>query len=280
MKKSLLTTLALATSVFASTVFAEDIKKVTIATEGAYAPYNFKDASGNLVGFEIDLANDLCSRMNVECTIVEQAWDGIIPSLVSGRYDAIMAAMSIKPKREEVISFSSTYVSTPIRFVTLSSNDFSKFKTKLESMTFDDVSDEEKAQLAEISKALSGMKVGVQGSTTHADFMREFMPEIEVAEYDKIDNMILDLQAGRVDAGLGAMSFLKPLMDKEEGKDLTVVGPGMTKGPFGKGVAVGIRQEDAKLREMFSEAIEAALAEGVVSELAIKHFGFDNSTKK
>lgn len=279
MKKQLIMALALTGSVFAASAYAEDITKITIATEGAYAPYNYKDAGGNLVGFEIDLAEDLCARMNVECTIVEQAWDGIIPSLVSGRYDAIMAAMSIKPKREEVISFSSTYVATPIRFVTLASNDFSKFETDLESMTFDDVSEEEKAQLAAISQALTGLKVGVQGSTTHADFMREFMPEIEVAEYDKIDNMILDLQAGRVDAGLGAMSFLKPLMDKDEGKDLTVVGPGMTKGPFGRGVAVGIRQEDDKLREMFSEAIEAALAEGVVSELAIKHFGFDNSTQ-
>lgn len=270
----------LAGSVMANNAVAEDITSVTIATEGAYAPYNFKDSSGALVGFEIDLANDLCARMEVECEIVEQAWDGIIPSLVSGRYDAIMAAMSVKPEREEVISFSSTYVATPIRFVTLSDNPISGFEASLESMTFDDVNEAEAAQLAELAAAFDGLKVGVQAATTHADFMRQFMPEIDLAEYDKIDNMILDLQAGRVDLGLGAMSFLKPLMDKEEGADLAVFGPGMTKGPFGTGVAVGIRQEDDELRAMFSAAVEEALAEGVVSELAIKWFGFDNSSQQ
>ncbi len=279
MNKTLLTAIALTGTILASSAHAE-IKSVKIATEGAYAPYNFKDASGALVGFEIDLAKDLCSRMEVDCTVVEQAWDGIIPSLISGRYDAIMAAMSVKESREKVISFSSAYVATPIRFVTLSSNPLSKLETSLDSMTFDDVNEEEKDQLADLEKAIAGKKIGVQGSTTHSDFLREFMPDIEVAEYDKIDNMILDLAAGRVDLGLAAMSFLKPLMDKPEGADLAVFGPGMTKGPFGKGVAVGIRQEDDELRNLFSKAIDESLADGVVSDLAVKWFGFDNSLKK
>ena len=81
-------------------------KTVKIATEGAYAPWNFTSAGGKLEGFEIDLANDLCARMKVKCEIVAQDWDGIIPALQAKKYDAIMAGMSVTPKREEVMSFS------------------------------------------------------------------------------------------------------------------------------------------------------------------------------
>ena len=69
-------------------------KTVKIATEGAYAPWNFTSAGGKLEGFEIDLANDLCARMKVKCEIVAQDWDGIIPALQAKKYDAIMAGMS------------------------------------------------------------------------------------------------------------------------------------------------------------------------------------------
>jgi octopine/nopaline transport system substrate-binding protein len=109
---------------------AKDYKDIKIATEGAYAPYNFKDAGGNLVGFEIDLAKDLCKRMKINCTIVEQAWDGIIPSLTAGKYDVIMAGMSIKPKREKIISFSRAYAFTPILFTVLDTSPLASFKTK------------------------------------------------------------------------------------------------------------------------------------------------------
>ena len=90
--------------------------KIKIATEGAYKPYNYKDTAGNLVGFG-GFCAELCKRMKIECEIVEQAWDGIIPSLVAKKYDAIMAGMSIKAKREKVISFASlrshSYHSSP-----------------------------------------------------------------------------------------------------------------------------------------------------------------------
>src|ERR671912_2235831 len=86
-------------------------KTVKIATEGAYAPWNFTGASGKLEGFEIDLANDLCGRMKVKCEIVAQDWDGIIPALNAKKYDAIMAGMNITDKRLEVIGFSRAYAS-------------------------------------------------------------------------------------------------------------------------------------------------------------------------
>src|SRR3546814_20373295 len=74
--------------------------KIRIATEGAYAPWNATDSAGKLIGFEVDLAADLCKRMEVECEVVQQAWEGIIPALQAGKYDAIMAGMSITAKRK------------------------------------------------------------------------------------------------------------------------------------------------------------------------------------
>jgi len=79
---------------------------VKIGTEGAYPPWNAKDASGKLIGFEVDLAMELCKIMNHSCTLVEQDWDGMIPALQSGKFDAIMAGMSITQERKKKINFS------------------------------------------------------------------------------------------------------------------------------------------------------------------------------
>lgn len=261
----------------AAPIQAQDYKSITIATEGAYAPYNFKDASGNLVGFDIDLANDLCKRMEIECTIIEQAWDGIIPSLVSGRYDAIVAAMGIQPAREEVIAFSRPYLFTPMRFVALEGSPLLDITGALDILTLDDVSVEEQAVLEQYAAEFAGVKFGVQGGTSHEAFMTQVMPTVPLSVYDTIDNMILDLGSGRVDAGLASVSFLKPLTDKPEGADLRIFGPSMTGGPFGKGVGVGIRKSDPELRAMFDKAINEAVADGTVKALSTKWFGYDAS---
>ena len=83
--------------------------KIKIGTEGAYPPWNSKDASGKLIGFEVELAQELCAIMKHECTIVEQDWDGMIPALLMRKFDAIMAGMSITAERQKTITFSQGY---------------------------------------------------------------------------------------------------------------------------------------------------------------------------
>ena len=260
---------------------AKDYKNIKVATEGAYAPWNYKDSAGNLVGFEVDLAKDLCKRMGIQCTIVEQAWDGIIPSLVAGKYDAIMAGMSIKAKREKVISFSRFYAATPARLVVLKSSPLAGFSAGADALTLDDVSAGEKAAIAAMKKALGGKTIGVQTATTHEDFLRKYMSkDITIKTYDTQENLDLDLEAGRVDAALASMSYWVPLLKKDKGKGMVMVGPKMTKGPFGRGVGVGIRKEDAPLKEMFSKAINEAIKDGSLKKLALQHFGFDAAAKE
>ena len=254
---------------------------VRIATEGAYAPWNYTDSSGNLVGFEVDLYKDLCKRMEVECTLQQQAWEGIIPALQAGKYDVIMAGMSITDKRKEVITFSSAYAATPAVFVVKSDGPFADFSTDLESVTMADMDDAETAAVAKVKEAFAGKTIGVQIATTHENFLNEYIAgDVTVKTYDTQENLDLDLQAGRVDAALAAMSYWKPLLEKDEGKGLKMVGPGFTGGPFGNGVGAGIRKEDQALADMFSKAIGEAVADGTLSKLATEHFGFDASAKE
>ena len=116
----------------ASPALAQDAPKaITIATEGAYAPWNFTNADGKLDGLEIDLANDLCARMKIQCTIVAQDWDGLIPSLNVGKFDVIMASMFITDKRLEVMDFTQLAVD-PSGFAVAKDSDSATLLTRAE----------------------------------------------------------------------------------------------------------------------------------------------------
>ena len=124
---------------------------VKIATEGAYAPWNFTGAGGKLEGFEIDLANDLCNRMKVKCEIVAQDWDGIIPALQAGKYDAIMAGMSITDERKKVIEFSVTYANSPNSFLVAKNSPLAKMPGTNQAISLT-------AQPAEAEKTIDAIK--------------------------------------------------------------------------------------------------------------------------
>ncbi|MBM3598403.1 MAG: transporter substrate-binding domain-containing protein [Alphaproteobacteria bacterium] len=278
MKKGLLSVLAVAAvAALVGTPAFGQAKKVKIATEGAYAPWNFTDPSGKLAGFEVDLANDLCKRMNAQCEIVAQDWDGIIPALNAGKYDAIMAGMSITDKRKEVINFSTPYAATPAQFVVLKSSPLTKalpLDTKVYSLKT--MTPETQKAIDAVKAAFKGKIVGVQVSTTHANFLETYLKGIaEVRPYKTTEQHDLDLTAGRIDAALASQAYWKPMLDKPEGKDMTIVGPGFVGGLFGTGVGVGIRKADAQLLSEFDKAIVAAGKDGTIQNLSMKWFKFN-----
>jgi octopine/nopaline transport system substrate-binding protein len=275
--KKLLTIVAVAMALATGQAMAGQYDSITIATEGAYKPWNFKDAAGNLVGFEIDFAKDLCRRMGAKCKIVEQAWDGIIPSLQAGKYDAIIAGMSITAKRQKVITFSRNYLSGGGGLVVMKSSPLAGFDAGIKFINLKDVDAGEKAALDKIVGTFGGKTIGVQTATTHENFLREYLGKnVTIRSYDTQENLDLDLQAGRVDAALASMDYWVPLLKSEKGAKFKHVGPQMSGGPFGAGTGVGIRKADQALADIFSKAITAALKDGTCEKMAVKWFGYNN----
>lgn len=258
---------------------AKDWKKVRVASEGAYAPWNATDPSGKLVGFEIDLARDLCKRMGAACEIVAQDWDGMIPALQQGKYDAIMACMSITDEREKVITFAGPYGTEPSMFGAMKNSPLTAVKFDADRVDLATESPASKAAIDKLADALKGKTVGVQTSTIQANFMEKYLPRVSVRTYDKLDNAGIDLAAGRVDAIFGDRSAVEAIVKAEAGKDMTLVGPGFARGVLGKGVGVGLRKGDPDLKALFDKAIAEANKDGTITKLSMQHFGYDISIK-
>ena len=250
--------------------------KIRIGTEGAYPPWNAKDESGKLIGFEVELANFLCIYMKADCTIVEQDWDGMIPGLIMRKYDAIMAGMSITDERLKTINFSQGYADEVASLAVMKGSSLEGMDTPAGINLTKKSGDTSKA-LKTIKAALAGKTVCVQTATIHQNFLESGdVGKVKVRTYKTQDEVNLDLASGRCDVALAAAVAFTDYADKS-GKPVVLVGPTFSGGAFGNGVGVGIRKDDTELLSKFNKAIEMARKEGKIRELAIKWFGFDAS---
>jgi octopine/nopaline transport system substrate-binding protein len=242
---------------------------ITIATEGAYAPWNFTGPDGKPAGFEIDLANDLCTRMKVKCTIVIQDWDGLIPALNVGKFDVIMASMFITDKRLEVINFSRPYAIDPSGFAVSKTAPLAKSDL---SGKYDLDNEGAAAPVIDKMKPLvKGLVVGVQAATTNQQFLKKYFDGvIDIREYKTTEQHDLDLAAGRVDALFAQSTALTATLEKPEFSAYTLAGPTFLKGVFGRGTGAGIRKKDTALVAMFNDAIGEAIADGTIKRLSVK----------
>lgn len=264
------------TLAFTQPVLAQDAPKpIKIATEGAYAPWNFTTADGKLDGLEVELANDLCARMKVTCEIVAQDWDGLIPSLTVGKFDVIMASMFITPKRLETIDFTQPYAVDPSGFAVAKDSDLGKLGVSAEKFKLED----EAASIAAIDKLkplLQGKIVGVQAATTNLDFIKKYFGDtVEIREYKTTEQHDLDLAAGRIDALFAQQTALAATLAKPEFADYAIAGPGFVGGVFGLGTGAGLRKEDTKLKDMLNAAIDSAIADGTIKRISEKWVGTD-----
>jgi len=259
--------------------------KIKIGTEGAYPPWNAKDESGKLIGFEIELANFLCIYMKHECTIVEQDWDGMIPALVMRKFDAIMAGMSITDERMKTINFSQGYADEVASLAVMKGSSLEGMDTP-KAINLSTGGSAVNDALETLTAALTGKTIGVQTATIHQNFLESGdVGKVNIRTYKTQDEVNLDLAAGRIDAALAAAVAFTDYAEKS-GKDVVLVGPTFAGGAFGNGVGVGIRKgdnssaqgkKDAKLLKDFNKAINTARKNGKISELAIRWFGFDAS---
>jgi len=250
-------TLAAAALFTAMAAAAQDDKwrQIRIGVEGAYPPFSSITDSGQLVGFDIDIALELCRTMGAECSLVPQDWDGIIPALLARKYDAIIASMSITEERKKRVAFTDKYYVEGARFV------------------------REKGSGIEISRAgLAGKSVAVQRATTYDNFIsEEFGSDVQIKRYGTQDEAYLDLVAGRVDLLFGStLAVADGFLSGEPGARFEFVGDSYSDPRyFGEGVGIAVRKSDTDLAEKFNAAIREIRANGRYQKINDKYFDFD-----
>jgi len=161
MNKLMLAT-AVVTALASGSLMAKEWKEVRIGVEGAYPPFSWTEPSGEVKGFDIDIANALCEEMKVKCTLVKQDWDGIIPALLSRKFDAIIATMDITEERKKKVDFTQKYQHIPARFAAKKGTDVQLDKAFME-----------------------GKSVAVQRATSMDTFITDNFPNATIKRYGR-----------------------------------------------------------------------------------------------
>lgn len=233
--------LVIAATALALTAGAGFSQTLRLGTEGAYPPYNFIDDNGEIAGFERELGDELCVRAELTCSWVKNDWDSIIPNLVSGNYDAILAGMAINDQRQQVITFSEPYIPpASSAYVALS----------------DDVD-------------IEGGVVAAQTGTIQASHVAE--TGATLIEFATPDETIAAIRNGEADAVLADKDYLVPHVEESNG-ELVWIGEDIN---LDEGIGVGLRQSDNELKEKFDEAITSMKEDGSLNEMLGKWFGED-----
>ena len=231
MKNLILTTAALAMA--GSFAFADAHSVVRLGTEGAYPPYNFINDDGEVDGFERVLGDELCARAELTCEWVTNDWDSIIPNLVSGNYDVIIAGMSITDERDEVIDFTQNY-------------------TQPDPSAYLGMSD---------GVDLEGGVIAAQSSTIQAAHIAS-MEGATLVEFATPEETIAAVKSGEADAVLADKAFLEPYATEDP--ELMFVGDDVL---LGGGIGIGVRESDAELKEQLNAAIQSMKDDGSLNAL-------------
>lgn len=246
-----LKTFAVSTALVASATFmsltAHAADKIRIATEGAWAPFNYIDEAGKPQGFDVDIAWALCEKMQADCQVVTQDWDGLIPGLKVRKFDAIIASMSITEERLKVVDFTDKYYSGGLRFL------------GKKGVEFD-------------AANLKGKVIGAQRATLGAQYLEDNLANIaELKFYDNQDNVYLDLLAGRLDIVLSdELPTYDWLKSSGNGDKFEFKGEAFLKED---NIAIAVRPGD-KLKDKFNQALTEILADGTYQKINAKYFPF------
>ena len=216
---------------------------VRLGTEGAYAPYNFINDAGEVDGFERELGDELCARAELTCEWVTNDWDSIIPNLVSGNYDAIMAGMSITDERDEVIDFTQNYIPPAASAYA----------------AMDEGADLEGGVVAAQVNTIQAAHVAESGAT--------------LLEFATPDETVAAVRNGEADAVFADKDYLVPIVDQNP--DLMFVGEDVA---LGGGIGVGLRESDGDLKATLDETIASMKEDGTINEMILKWFGEDAQT--
>ena len=223
--------------------------KLKIGTEGAYPPFNLIDASGKVVGFDIDIANALCAKMDVECEVVTSDWDGIIPALNAKKFDMIVASMSITDERKQAVDFTNPYYTNKLQFIGPKGTEF---KTDKDS--------------------LKGKVIGAQRATIAGTWLEDNLGDVvEIKLYDTQENAYLDLSSGRVDGVLADKFVNWEWLKSDAGKAYEFKGEPVFDNDK---IAIAVRKNDTELTNKLNAALKAIVDNGTYKTINDKYFPF------
>ena len=244
--------LAAALMLAGNTVQAGDALRVGV--EGASPPFSWKEADGTLKGFDIDFAHEVCKRLNRECVLVEQEWDGMIPALLAKKFDTIIASMSITEERKKKVDFTVKYYNTPAKLVAKKNPGFEG-----------------------TAAGLNGKRVGVQRATTHQCSAEKLYPGAELVLYATQEEVWQDLASGRLDAQLSdSLQAYEGFLALDAGKGFDFLGGAIDDIECqGVGAGFAVRKQDSALRDALSKAIGDIRADGAYKAMNDKYFAVD-----
>lgn len=237
---------------------AAEVAELKIGVEAMYAPFEFKDSSGKLAGFDIELGNALCAEMKVKCTWVEVPFDGLIPNLLAKKIDLINSVLSITEERKKAVGFSAPVYQLSSQLVARKS-----------------------AKLLPTADSLNGKVVGVlQGSNHEIYAKKHWAPKgVKVVVYPNMGNIYTELTAGRVDAAFAeSLTTTTSFLSKPQGKEFTLSGaPVNDAAILGNGIGIAMRKNDTELKKKLDDAYSRIKSNGTFNKLMKKYFIIDIS---
>ena len=238
---------AAATLVFSANAMAAE--KLRMGIEAAYPPFNNKDASGQVVGFDKDIGDALCAKMKVECSVVTSDWDGIIPALNAKKFDFLVSSLSITDERKQAVDFTDRYYSNKLQFIAPKNVDF---KTDKDS--------------------LKGKSIGTQRATLAGTWLEDnYGSDIDIKLYDTQENAYLDLTSGRVDAILADKYVNYDWLKTKEGQNYEFKGEPVVESDE---IGIAVRKGDDALRNKLNAALKEIIADGTYKKINDKYFPF------
>ena len=222
--------------------------EIVIAMEGTWAPWTYHDESGTLVGFDVEVGQQIAQALGVEATFVEGEWDGLLAGLDAGRYDIMINGVDITEERSDAYDFSEPYAYNRTAVIVSADN------TDITSM-----------------EDLAGKHTANTISSTYAEVAEGY--GAEVTGVDDLNQTFELLLSGRIDATLNAEVTYYDYMEAHPDANIKIacLDPEATQVaiPFRKG------EDTASLREAVNQALADMRESGALSELSEKYFGTD-----
>lgn len=228
----------------------QDKGEMVVAMEGTWAPWTYVNEDGDLVGYDVEVAQAIAEKLGVEASFITGEWDGLLAGLDAGRYDIMVNGVNITPDRSEKYDFSVPYAYDRMAVIVKGDNDSI---TKMED--------------------LSGKKTANTISSTYAETARSY--GAEVTGVDDLAATFELLYSGRIDATLNAEVTYYDYMAQHPDADLKIA----CLAEDADSVAIPMRKGDETkaLREAIDKALTELAEDGTLSQLAVKYFGTDIS---